>query len=39
MHGLLPLQFVAVAMPLLANALFVAAEFALVSICDTQSSV
>ena len=36
MHGLLPLQFVAVAMLILANAFFVAAEFALVSIRDTR---
>ena len=36
MQGLLPLQFVAVAMLILANAFFVAAEFALVSIRDTR---
>src|ERR1035438_3665650 len=36
MHGLLPLQFVAVAMLILANAFFVAAEFALVSLRDTR---
>ena len=36
MHGLVPLQFVAVAMLILANAFFVAAEFALVSIRDTR---
>jgi CBS domain containing-hemolysin-like protein len=36
MHGLLPLQFVAVAMLILTNAFFVAAEFALVSIRDTR---
>ncbi len=36
MHGLSLLQFVAVAMLILANAFFVAAEFALVSIRDTR---
>jgi CBS domain containing-hemolysin-like protein len=36
MHGLPLLQFVAVAMLILANAFFVAAEFALVSIRDTR---
>lgn len=36
MHGLLLLQFVAVAMLILANGFFVAAEFALVSIRDTR---
>src|ERR1700677_4997084 len=36
MHGLALLQFVAVAMLILANAFFVAAEFALVSIRDTR---
>jgi len=36
MHGLPLLQFVAVAMLVLANAFFVAAEFALVSIRDTR---
>ena len=36
MHGLLPLQCVAVAVLILANAFFVAAEFALVSIRDTR---
>ena len=36
MHGLSFLQFVAVAMLILANAFFVAAEFALVSIRDTR---
>ena len=36
MHGLALLEFVAVAMLILANAFFVAAEFALVSIRDTR---
>jgi len=36
MHGLPLLQFVAVAMLILANAFFVAAEFALVSLRDTR---
>ena len=36
MHSLLPLQFVAVALLILANAFFVAAEFALVSIRETR---
>ena len=36
MHGLSLLQFVAVALLILANAFFVAAEFALVSIRDTR---
>jgi CBS domain containing-hemolysin-like protein len=36
MHGLPLMQFVAVAMLILANAFFVAAEFALVSIRDTR---
>src|SRR5271157_6636471 len=36
MHGLSLLEFVAVAMLILANAFFVAAEFALVSIRDTR---
>jgi putative hemolysin len=36
MHGLPLLQFVAVAMLILANAFFVAAEFALVSVRDTR---
>src|SRR5580704_7537001 len=36
MHGLALLKFVAVAMLILANAFFVAAEFALVSIRDTR---
>ena len=36
MHGLLPLKFAAVAMLILANAFFVAAEFALVSIRETR---
>ena len=36
MHGLPLLQFVAVALLILANAFFVAAEFALVSIRDTR---
>ena len=36
MHGLTLLEFVAVAMLILANAFFVAAEFALVSIRDTR---
>ena len=36
MHSLLPLQVVAVAMLILANAFFVAAEFALVSIRETR---
>ena len=36
MHGLSLLQFVAVAMLILANAFFVAAEFALVSVRDTR---
>ena len=36
MHGLPLLQIVAVALLILANAFFVAAEFALVSIRDTQ---
>jgi CBS domain containing-hemolysin-like protein len=36
MQSLLPLQFVAVAMLILANAFFVAAEFALVSIRETR---
>jgi hypothetical protein len=36
MHGLSLLKFVAVAMLILANAFFVAAEFALVSIRDTR---
>src|ERR1035438_8683305 len=36
MHGLPLLQFVAVAMLILGNAFFVAAEFALVSIRDTR---
>ena len=36
MHGLALLQFVAVAMLILANAFFVAAEFALVSIRETR---
>ena len=36
MHGLSLLQFVAVAMLILANAFFVAAEFALVSISETR---
>ena len=36
MHGLLPVECVAVAMLILANGFFVAAEFALVSIRDTR---
>ena len=36
MHGLPLLQFVAVAMLILVNAFFVAAEFALVSVRDTR---